>query len=321
VIGSLLMARLADRLRAGQWIVISFMGMGIAGILYSAATSVPLAIFYVMLSGFLNAPSAIARRLIIQRNTQREVRGRVFSAFFVSRDVVLLLGMAAAGLADIYNVRALVFVSSLLLVGAGIMALVMPGLGQPAAEWRRTITLLRGAKIAPRLGAGRAATLEDMDLLAAHMPALAKMSYKEKEDLAAHTLVADAPTGTPILLRGEISDSAYFILQGQAVAGREEKGAYRTLETLNSGDFFGEIAALTGVPRTADVIVSEPTTLLQVPAPTLRSMMSDPQLNHIFLSKMTERMVRMDMVDMPRYVGLDQTTLRQLRTAEPEPVA
>jgi hypothetical protein len=48
-------------------------------------------------------------------------------------------------------------------------------------------------------------------------------------------------------------------------------------------------------------------------------MMADPQLNRIFLSKMTERLLRTDMLDLPRYAGLDQQMLRELRTPEPGP--
>jgi MFS family permease len=317
VIASLLLTRFADRLREGQWMVISFLGMGVVGVFYAISTNIPVAILLVTFSGFLNAPSTISRRLIIQRNTARELRGRVTSAFFVSRDMVLLIGMAAAGLADIISVRGLVLASAVLLIGAGILALMMPGLGQPAEEWRRAVSLLRGAKVAPGMSLGRAATLVDMDLLASRLPALAGLSIKEKQSLAAHTLVADAPAGTTILRRGEMNDSAYFVLQGRAVAGREEGGAYRTLEVLNAGDFFGEIAALTGVPRTADVIAEEPTTILQVPSVTLRSMMNNPQINQIFLNKMTERMIRMEMIDLPRFVGLDQQSLLELRTPEP----
>ncbi len=71
VIASLMMAKLADRLREGQWLVIGFVGMAIAGMAYSFTSSIPLAIAIVMISGFLNAPASIARRLIIQRNTPR----------------------------------------------------------------------------------------------------------------------------------------------------------------------------------------------------------------------------------------------------------
>jgi CRP-like cAMP-binding protein len=314
VIGSLLMARLADRLREGQWLVISLVGMAAAGILYGLSFSVPVAIAWVMVSGFINAPYGIARRLVVQRNTPREVRGRVNSTLFVVRDIVFLGGMALAGLADVIDVRLVVIVASLMLLVPALLALVLPGLGQPALEWKRAVSLLRGAKVAPRLGVGRAATLADFDLLAVHLPMLSALSAKDRQNLAAQTLVAEAEGGTIVVARGEISDAAYFIVKGQAVAGYVEGDSYQLLEVLNPGDFFGEIAALTGVPRTANVITEEPTTLLHVPAPALRQMMSDPQLHRLFVSKMTERMVRMNMVDLPRLAGSDQQALRELRT-------
>jgi CRP-like cAMP-binding protein len=271
-----------------------------------------------MVTGFTNAPYGIARRLLVQRNTPREVRGRVNSALFVSRDVVLLIGMAAAGLADVINVRILIIASSVFLFIPAFMAAVMPGIGQPAAEWKRAIQLLRGAKVAPGLAMGRAATLADFDLLAGQLPAFASLSTAERQGLAAQTLVSQAPEGTVILRKGETSDAAYFIIDGRVVAGWDEEGGYRPLETLNAGDFFGEIAAITGSPRTANVVAEEPTTVLQVPAKVLREMMANPQLNRLFLSKMTERMVRMNMLDLPRYGSNDQVALRELRTPAPE---
>ena len=323
VICSLIMAQLADRLREGQWITISLLGMGIVGVLYSFSTSIPWAIFLVMLSGFLNAPYGIARSLIVQRNTPREVRGRVYSAIFVTRDVVFLIGMVLAGLADVVPVRLMMAGSTALLLGLGILALFLPGLGQPAAEWRRAVSLLRGVKAAPGLGVARAAALADFDQLALHLPALASLSLKERQELAAQTLVARAESGSTILRVGEESDAAYIIIEGRAVAGTEENGKYRVLSTMNAGDFFGEIAALTGMPRTANVVAEEPTTVLQVPADTLRMIMKHPELNRLFLSTMTERMMRSNILDMPRYSGINQQVLRELRveSTESEPVS
>ena len=321
VLGSFAMASLADRLREGQWIAISFIGMAMTGIVYSLLSSVPLAIMVGTLAAFLNSPSVIGRQLLIQRNTPREARGRVSSAFFVTRDTMFLLGMASAGLADVVDVRVLFFGNAVVFLIVGSLALILPGLGQPAAEWRRAISLLRGAEVAPGLGMGRAATLADFDLLATRLPALSGLSRDLRQNLAAQTLVADAPGGTIVVRKGEASDAAYFILNGRAVAGYAEPGSYRLLEVLNPGDFFGEIAALTGVPRTANVITEEPSTLLQVPAPALRQMMGEPHLNRLFLSKMTERMARMNMLDMPRVAGLDQQALQELRTPGAEAAA
>jgi hypothetical protein len=69
------------------------------------------------------------------------------------------------------------------------------------------------------------------------------------------------------------------------------------------------------------VITDEPTTVLQVPAAALRQMTRIPQLNRLFLSKMTERKVQINMLDLPRVGGIDQQTLRELRTPEPQPAA
>ena len=155
VVGSLFMAKYTDRLREGQWIVIGMLGMGVLGILYGLATSILVAIIIVTLSGFLNAPPAIARRLILQRNSPREMRGRVFSTFGVLRDVIFLIGMFAAGLADYVDIRLLVIISGVILVGTGIWTQFLPGLGEPAAEWRQAAQRLRTATAGAALGAVR----------------------------------------------------------------------------------------------------------------------------------------------------------------------
>jgi len=65
---------------------------GSGGVAYSFTQSIPVAIIILTISGFMNAPVAIGRRLVVQRNTPREMRGRVNSAFFVSRDILFLVG-------------------------------------------------------------------------------------------------------------------------------------------------------------------------------------------------------------------------------------
>jgi DHA3 family macrolide efflux protein-like MFS transporter len=314
VLGSLFMARDADRFREGQWITLSYIGMGVIGALYAISTQVPVAIALVTISGFMNAPSSISRRLVIQRNTTRQIRGRVISAFIVSRDILFLVGMAAAGLADIFNIRGVFIFSAALLLTAGVMALFLPGLGQPAAEWKRAVGLLRAAPSAPGLGEGRLATIADMDLLAGFIPAFSGLGSKERKAFITNACVFEADEGTTILRQGEASDSAYFVLSGQSVAGfSTEEGEYRSLSTMNAGDFFGEIAALTGSPRTANVVATGPTTLLQVPADNLRSLMGDPSLSKLFLSTMSERLHRTHITDMPRFASLDEASARELR--------
>jgi CRP-like cAMP-binding protein len=237
------------------------------------------------------------------------MRGRVTSVFYVARDVFFMIGMGSAALADFVDVRLLVLIEALLLIGVGALTLVMPGLGRPAAEWRRAISLLRTASAAPGLEAGRAATLADFDRLVGHLSLMSALSTEKRRQLTAQAHVCEAPAGTTIIRKGEVSDAAYFLLDGRTFAGWEEDGHYRMLEVHN---------ALTSMPRTAHVIAEEDTTLLRVPATVLREMSGEPVLNRLFLSKMTERMVRMDLLDIPRMMERDQELLRDLRSPEPQ---
>lgn len=321
VAGSLAMARLADRLHAGQWIAVSILGTGLVNLAFALTHAVPLAIALNAATGLLNAPAYIGRNLLIQRNTPREIRGRISSVFFVTRDTGFMLGMAAAGIADVFDVRVLLLVGALPLLGCGLLALILPGLGQPTTEWRRMLAMLRAAPSAPGLGLGRAALAADIDRLIVHIPTLAHTSSHERQELAAHARVYDVPSGTAIIRQGEQSNVAYFLLDGRTVASRAQDGAERVLEIHNAGDFFGEIAALTSIARTASVFAEQPTRVLEVPAASLRKLMRDPQLNRLFLSKLTERVVRMNIVELPRFAGLDQATLQDLRISKPQVAA
>jgi DHA3 family macrolide efflux protein-like MFS transporter len=123
IAGSLTVMKLGSRVKDSQWIILSFIGMGVIGVSYALSADIPLAIVLVAITGLLNAPCSVARRLVIQRNTTREIRGRINSIFFVVRDIAYVAGMATAGLADLVSIRSLIVISALLWVAAGMWSL------------------------------------------------------------------------------------------------------------------------------------------------------------------------------------------------------
>lgn len=318
VAGSLIMATVADRMHAGQWIAVSILGMGAWAIGFALSWSVWFAIACSTMVGVLNAPSYLGRQLLIQHATPREVRGRVSSVFFVTRDTGFMLGMAAAGLADVFDVRLLLVISALALLACGARALILPGIGQPSAEWRHMLAMLRAGPSAPGLGLGHPATLADIDRLGLRLPELGSLSGRERQELARRTRVYAVPPATAIVRQGEQSTMAYFLLDGRTVTSRAEGGAKHILSIHNPGDFFGEIAALTKLPRTASVLAEQPTTLLQVPAPALQTLMRDPKLKRLILDKMAVRLQRINMMEIPPLVGLPSDTLSELRALMPQ---
>ncbi len=66
------------------------------------------------------------------------------------------------------------------------------------------------------------------------------------------------PAGAVVIRQGDPGDKFYLIRQGVAkVSTRDEQGE-RVVAKLNSGDFFGEAALLTGEPRNATIRAVEP---------------------------------------------------------------
>jgi CRP-like cAMP-binding protein len=160
--------------------------------------------------------------------------------------------------------------------------------------------------------------MADFDLLVGRLATFTRLSAPQRAAFIKEALIREVPEGSRVVTRGDKATAAYFILEGEAAAGiPEEDGGYRGLSTMAAGDFFGEIAALTGSPRTADVVATQASTLLEVPADALRGVMEIPEVNKLLLSTLTERLLRSNQPDLPRLASMDQAALRDLRTKAP----
>ena len=169
---------------------------------------------------------------------------------------------------------------------------------------------------APRLGAGRPATLFEIDHFVGCLPELTEMSPRERTQLASSTLVAEAPGGKMITYRGEESDTAYFILKGSVGVGYLKEDEYIILNYLHEGDFFGEVAALTGMPRTANIITEEDCEFLIIPSKVVKALTKKyPALNVLLHTLIGERLSQ---TELPGGTSYDQQLLLDLRTKQPD---
>jgi Ni/Fe-hydrogenase subunit HybB-like protein len=140
----------------------------------------------------------------------------------------------------------------------------------------------------------RPATLDDLNLLASHLPELASVSQEARREILVGTSVMETHVGDVMLRQGETDKEAFFVLEGRVVVRREESGRFRTTRTLGPGEQFGEISALAGTPRMATAIVEEPGLIMQLSADSLRKLMKIPRLNKIIHSRMSERLMITD---------------------------
>jgi CRP-like cAMP-binding protein len=82
------------------------------------------------------------------------------------------------------------------------------------------------------------------------------------------------PGGATVFRQGDPGGSLYVIRAGRVRVLKESNGRRRMVTTLGPGDFFGELAVVTGQPRSATVEVLEDAELLRVPADKLEEMIS-----------------------------------------------
>ena len=67
-----------------------------------------------------------------------------------------------------------------------------------------------------------------------------------------------------IIRQGEVGDRFYVIVSGTVDIMTRKNGAPATAATLGAGEFFGEVALLTGAPRNATVVSRNSVELLSL---------------------------------------------------------
>jgi CRP/FNR family transcriptional regulator, cyclic AMP receptor protein len=101
------------------------------------------------------------------------------------------------------------------------------------------------------------------------VPLFAGCSKNELRQIASLADEIDLPAGTRLTKEGSSGKEFVVIVDGGADVHRRGK----KLRSLGSGDFLGEIALVTGAPRTATVTTTSPTRALVIAAPSFRTLL------------------------------------------------
>jgi ATP-binding cassette subfamily B protein len=98
------------------------------------------------------------------------------------------------------------------------------------------------------------------------------------------------PDGRMIVQQGDPGDRFYIIVRGKvAVSKRGSDGGEQPLNVLEDGDYFGEIALLRSIPRTATVTTVVPTTFLTLQRDMFLSLMKKAPLLRQLLEEHTAK--------------------------------
>jgi CRP/FNR family transcriptional regulator, cyclic AMP receptor protein len=92
------------------------------------------------------------------------------------------------------------------------------------------------------------------------VPLFAKLNKKGLEDVAHLADELDLPAGKMMAEEGDRGREFFVLLEGEA----DVKKGDRSINTMRDGDFFGEIALVTHMPRTASVTATTPVRVLVI---------------------------------------------------------
>ncbi len=104
--------------------------------------------------------------------------------------------------------------------------------------------------------------------------------------MARHVVALDL--GQVLFREGESGDTMYYVVSGAVTLSRDTQ----TLRVMKTGEYFGEMAMLLRMPRSATAIVSDPDTrVLAISATNLQEVLNqNPQIVMALLREMAERL-------------------------------
>jgi hypothetical protein len=227
ILGAALTVLLIGRQRLALPLVAGAVCAGGAFALAGAATAPLVAFALVALSGGGKAFYDVTSRTFIQRL----LPDHLLAAMFGLQEALMMTGIAVGTLAAPVLVAAVGPRTAFVLAGSFLPAVALA-----------SYAMLR------RLDAGAAVPLEVLTLLL-RVPVLAVLAPRIVERLARDAVPEDVPSGEVVVRTGDPGSLFYVI-----GSGRVDVTVDGTLvRELGAGDWFGEIALLHDVPRTATV--------------------------------------------------------------------
>ena len=132
----------------------------------------------------------------------------------------------------------------------------------------------------------------DISVLKSTFELLSELSDTELEAFSDKLSEKQAKKGSYIVYQNDTAKNLFFILSGEVkinLVSREGKEI--VLSYLKEGDFFGELAILTGGERTANVVAQTATKLLMLPESKFHEMLeTSPGFSLALMRSLAERL-------------------------------
>ncbi len=231
LLGAAAAMTLIGRARLAPAFLLGVIAIGVPIALIAFATGPATALLLLGIAGIGKTFFDVTARTLLQRTVDDDVLARVFGVQEGFAMAALALGSALA---------------PILVVTLGVDAtFVLAGLSLPLVA----LLVIRRIRAVDR--DARLADPDDIALLRG-TPIFEPLGPASIERVARNLIHVDADPGTVVIREGDPGDRFYVIASGEMEVSRHDVPVAK----LGPGDFFGEIALLRNIPRTATVAAS-----------------------------------------------------------------
>ena len=123
--------------------------------------------------------------------------------------------------------------------------------------------------------------------LLSKVPLFSGCTKAELEEIAALADEVRLPAGRKLIREGRRGREFFVLVEGSVEVTRDGE----TLRTLGDGDFFGEIALVSSVPRTSSVTATTPVRVLVITDRAFQDLLQDaPSMSFKVLQALAERL-------------------------------
>jgi CRP-like cAMP-binding protein len=134
-----------------------------------------------------------------------------------------------------------------------------------------------------------------------------KARFKTTSRASGRSPLVEFREGQFIFKAGDLGADMFVIHEGKVEVTDFGAGGERTVAILEKGDFFGEMAILEGVPRSASVRALTDLKLVRIDGTTFTQLLrSQPEVGIRIMRKLSGRLRRAEGLESPRASGADE---------------
>ena len=236
LLGGVVALSLTGSSRLSLPFAVGVLGWGVPLILLGSHPEMAVALALLGIVGVGNSIMDVAAFTLVQRAVADEVLARVFGVIQMLWWLALAFGaLVAPALVGWLGIR-----TALVVTGSALVVLV-------ALLWR-PLRAIDARAVAPEA--------TELRILAS-VPIFAPLPGMSLEHLAGRLVPLRVDSGTVIVRQGDEGDRFYMLVEGKVEVSEDGK----PISSLDAGGYFGEIALLRDLPRTATVTASTPVVL------------------------------------------------------------